>query len=176
MGDIVPLNPDGTPWQPAFEGQRPPFQAGNEVAIKHGAFTPKRVNPIAHGYIAGIQADPGLAYLTRPAFADTLWLWATAMARVQILEAWVDDMNIDDAANSDRGKKSPLDLLGTWSTRAATYASRLGLDPLSAARLGKDIAQGRQADAAGELTRLRAQHEAATRKRTPDDPPTPPNA
>jgi hypothetical protein len=37
----------------------------------------------------------------------------------------------------------------------------LGLDPLSAAKLGKDVALGRQADAATELTRMREEHERA---------------
>lgn len=174
MGEIV--NPDGTPWVPAFKGQRPPFQKGNEwaakpgseLALKHGAFSPRRVDPIAHQFLDEIANDPALDYLKQPRFQAGLWLWASAQAKVQCISEWVDAMPIDKAANSARGQTSPLELLGKWSTRAATYASRLGLDPLSAARLGKDIAQGRQADAAGELTRLRAQHEAAQHEQDPD--------
>lgn len=151
--------PEG--WTPDFEGQRPPFQPGNTLAVTHGAFSPARTDPIAHQYLDEIRDDPTLAYLAQPRFQAGLWLWASAMAKVQLLSAWVDGQNIEQAADSDRGKTSALELLRKWMTTAGTYAARLGLDPLSAARLGKDIAGARQSDAAGELTRLRAQHEAA---------------
>lgn len=78
-------------------------------------------------------------------------------------------MTMETSTYSGKGQTSPLELLRKWMSTAQTYAARLGLDPLSAARLGKDVAQGRQADAAGELTRLRSQHEAAQR---PADPQT----
>lgn len=155
------VNPDGTPWTPAFEGQRPPFQPGNNLALTHGVNVPSRVEPIAHKYLAEVQTDPSVAYLQQPRFQASLWMWALAMAKVEMLQDWIADMPIDKAADSNRGKVSPLELLRKWSATAQTQSARLGLDPLSAARLGKDIAQGRQADAASELTRLRAQHEQA---------------
>lgn len=160
------VNPDGTPWRPAFEGQRPPFQPDNALAVTHGAFSPTRTDPIAHQYLAEIADDPGLTYLQQPRFQAALWLWASAMAKVHLISEWVDGMTIQQAANHGAGKTSPLELLRKWTATAQTQAARLGLDPLSAARLGKDIAGARQADAAGELTRLRTQHEAAQRTNT----------
>lgn len=167
--ETVYRNPDGTIWTPAFEGQRPPFQKGNpwavgpgnSLAVTHGAYSATRTDPIARRYIDEITDDPSLSYLNQPRFHAGLWAWASAMAKVELLQAWVDSQPIEQAADSDRGKTSALELLRKWMATAQTWAARLGLDPLSAARLGKDIAQGRQADAAGELTRLRAQHEAA---------------
>lgn len=151
--------PDG--WVPEFEGQRPPFTPGNKLAVTHGAYSAERTDPIARRYLAELADDPSLEYLQQPRFSAGLWLWASAMAKVELLSQWVDGMNIEDAADSDRGKTSTLELLRKWMATAQTWASRLGLDPLSAARLGKDVAQGRQADAATTLTALRAQHEAA---------------
>lgn len=151
----------GQPWTPAFGGQRPPFQPGNDLGLRHGVHSPARVDPIAHRYLDEIAADPNLDYLKQARFAAGLWLWASAMAKVELLTVWVDAMDISDAANSDRGQTSPLELLRKWMATAQTWASRLGLDPLSAARLGKDVSQGRQADAATLLTGLRAAHEAA---------------
>lgn len=151
--------PEG--WVPDFPGQRPPFMPGNQLALKHGAFSAARTDPIAQRFIDEIAADENTAYLAAPRFQAQLWTWATAAARVELLSAWIDDMTIESATFSGKGQVSPLELLRKWITTTQTLSARMGLDPLSAARLGKDVAQGRQADAAGELTRLRAAHEAA---------------
>lgn len=150
-----------TQWVPAFEGQRPPFQPGNTLAVTHGAYSPARVDPIARQYVDEILTDPSTKYLAAPRFQSALWSWAQAQAKVQLLTEWVDGMSLQQAADSARGQTSPLELLRKWMATSQTWAARLGLDPLSAARLGKDVAQGRQADAAAVLTDLRAQHEAA---------------
>lgn len=159
MPDIVDPS-TGEPWIPEFEGQRPPFQPGNTLAVTHGAYSPARVDPIAQELIAGLWSDPTLEYLQAPRFARSVHQWAIAQAKVDLLSDWVDGMDIQQAADSDRGKTSPLELLRKWMTTAQGYAQRLGLDPLSAARLGKDIAGTRQADAATLLTRARAEAEA----------------
>lgn len=79
------VNPDGTTWAPAFEGQRPPFQPGNKLGLRHGAYDAERTDPIARRYLAELAADPTLSYLDQPRFAAGLWQWATAQARVQLL-------------------------------------------------------------------------------------------
>jgi len=135
------INPaTGEPWTPEFEGQRPPFQPGNQMAVKHGAFTPARINPVAEQIIAGIHADDDLSILRMPAFQYGLWAYATAAARVLRLEEWVDSMPIQQAADSDRGKTSPLELLRKWQTYMDNKAARLGLDPISYAKLHKTVA------------------------------------
>lgn len=156
----------GSQWVPAFEGQRPPFQPGNQLGLKHGAYLPARTDPVAHQYIAEVIADPNTSYLSQPRFAAALWSWASAQAKVQLLTDWVDAMSIGAQTYSGKGQTSPLELLRKWMATAQTWASRLGLDPLSAARLGKDVSQGRQADAATELTRLRSLDEAARKTDT----------
>lgn len=152
MTDVQYVNPDGTPWHPEFDGQRPPFQPGNELHLIHGIYSSARVDPIAHRYIAEIAADPTLDYLKQPRFHAALWAWASAAAKVELLQQWVDSQPIEAAADSDRGKTSALELLRKWMTTAQNHASRLGLDPLSAARLGKDIA-ATQVDLATLLSR-----------------------
>ena len=129
-----------------------------------------RVDEVAREFLAEIAQDPNVKYLYQPRFQGSLWLWATAMAKAELLRRWVDSMPIAEAADSKRGQTSPLELLRKWITTAQNESSRLGLDPLSAARLGKDVAQGRQADAASELTRLRAEHEQAQRELEDGEP------
>lgn len=160
-------NPPPAGWTPEFEGQRPPFGAGNTLSTTHGAYSPRRTDPIAHAFIEELGNSDATSYLLAPQFKAAVWSWASAQAKVQVLTEWVDGMAIEDAASSVRGQTSPLELLRKWMATSQTWASRLGLDPLSAARLGKDVAQGKQADIAGELTRMRLQHEESLRQTPP---------
>lgn len=146
----------GQEWTPEFEGQRPPFQPGNTLAVTHGAYSPALIEPAADAMIQAIQDSAAWSYLAAPEFAIALRSWARAAARVERLEEWVEGMTMDQAAYSDRGQTSPLELLRKWTTTLDGKAARLGLDPLSQARLGKDIAGRKQADAATLLTQARA--------------------
>lgn len=167
----VYYNPDGTVWEPAFTGQRPPFQKGNQyayakgnaLAVTHGAYSAARTDPIARGFIEEIASTPDVAYLAAPQYAAALWSWARTAARVQLLEQWIDTMTIEQATNSARGQVSPLELLRKWTATLNTQQARLGLDPLSFVRLGKDVATARQADAATLLTQRRTEAERAAR-------------
>jgi hypothetical protein len=136
-GELV--NPDGTPWTPAFAGQRPPFQPGNQLAIKHGANSPYRVDPLAHQFRDEILSSPDMQYLTKPQYAATFWSYCRTAARVQLLEDYVDAMSMTEATRSDKGQTSALELLRKWTATLITLAARMGLDPLSYAKLGKDV-------------------------------------
>ncbi|MBT8159320.1 MULTISPECIES: hypothetical protein [Arthrobacter] len=153
--------PEG--WTPEFEGQRPPFAPGNELAVKHGARSPRKVDPVAEALAVELLADDALAYLRAPRFAAAVQAWAQAEAKVALVADWLDGMGMEQATQSGQGRMSPLELWRKLDSAAAGHRARLGLDPLSAARLGKDVAQGRQADAAATLTAMREQHERATR-------------
>jgi len=130
----------GLEWRPQFDRQRPPFQPGNQLAVTHGAYSPVRVDPLAHQFRDEILAGPGMQYLEQPQYAAIFWRYCRAAARVQLIEDWVDDMTMSESARSDRGQTSALELLRKWTATMLTLASRLGLDPLSYARLGKDVA------------------------------------
>lgn len=149
-------------WVPEFPGQRPPFTPGNDLAVKHGAGSPRKVDPIAAGIVIELLADESVSYLRAPRFGAAVQAWATAEAKCGLISNWVETMPIEEAAASKPGQTSPLELLRKWEATAQTHRSRLGLDPMSAARLGKDIAQTKQADVAAEMTMLREQHERAT--------------
>lgn len=149
-------------WTPEFPGQRPPFSDGNELAVKHGAQSPRKVDPVAQALAVELLADSAVAYLRAPRYAAAVQAWATAEAKCALISTWVEGMSIELAAESKQGQTSPLELLRKWEATAQTHRSRLGLDPMSAARLGKDLAQTKQADVAAEMTKLREQHERAT--------------
>lgn len=157
----------GEPWVPAFKGQRPPFQpgnelgatVGNELAIKHGASSPKRVDPLATTFRDEILAVPHMRFLNEPQNATIFWAWCRQAARVQLLEDYCDSMTMQEAADGSRGTTPPLELLRKHTATLLTLTSRLGLDPLSYAKLHKDAAQAGQADAATMLTQARLQAE-----------------
>lgn len=148
-----------TTWTPEFPGQRPPFTPGNEVAATHGVYSPRKVDPLATELVDRILADPTLAYLQSPAFRPALWAWARAEAKVQLLEdylaARLDEKGMPDL--DDARTVSAYRELHRAETRAQTQRGRLGLDPLSRARLGRDVALGERAslDAAAVMAQLR---------------------
>ncbi|XAS66549.1 hypothetical protein V3C33_13770 [Micrococcaceae bacterium Sec5.7] len=160
--------PEG--WVSEFPGQRPPFTEGNELAVKHGAGSPRQRDPIAQALAADLLADDSVAYLRAPRYAAAVKAWAVAEAKCGLISNWCDSMPIEVAASSPKpGTSAPLELLRRWEATAQNHRSRLGLDPLSAARLGKDVAQARQADTASALTRMREDYERAMKGEVVED-------
>ena len=139
---------------------RPPFEPGNELAVTHGAYSVRHVGPVADQLLQAVLQDAGVSYLHSPAYRPAVTAWAEAEARVILIQAWVDGMSTQSAAESDRGKTSPLELLRKWEASASSHRARLGLDPLSRARLGRDVAAA-QVDAVKLLTADRAEAEAS---------------
>jgi hypothetical protein len=92
-----------------------------------------------------------------------VWAWARCEARIQLVADYLIDLvgsgrlgDLDDPKVS-----AAYRLLDRFEAQAVQQHGRLGFGPLSAAKLGKDVALGRQADAATELTRMREEHERA---------------
>jgi hypothetical protein len=153
-------NPDQ--WVPEFPGQRPPFPPGHELSVTHGAYSPRKVDPLATDLVERLLDDADVTYLKSPAFRPAVWAWARAEAQVQLLTEYLEERGkggVGDLAN-ERVRAAYL-LLHRAEARADRSRARLGLDPLSRSRLGKDIAQGRAADMAAELSRMRAEAERA---------------
>jgi hypothetical protein len=147
-----------------------PFQPGHELSTRHGAYSPRKLDPLATEIAAGLLADESVAHLRQPRFAAAVQAWAVAEARCQLIAQWCEGMTIQQAATPPKpGTAAPLEVLRKWEATALTHRARLGLDPLSASRLAKDVAQGRQADAARMLTELREQHERASHAEVIDD-------
>lgn len=133
-------------WTPAFPGQRPPFQSGHELSTRHGAYSPRKVDPLATEMVALVDGDPAVSWLTaadRPA----LWAWARAEAQVQLLTEYLEVAGQtagDGIGDLDADAvRSAYLLLHRAEARAQSGRARLGLDPLSRARLGRDVAATR---------------------------------
>ncbi len=124
MGGVMAVSRELQPWQ------RPPFEKGHTLTMTHGAWSPRRVDPLATELVEQM-AD--LDYLVSdPSYRPALWAWA----RVQLISEWLDEHGpLDD----DGTPRPALDALHRFERLAADARSRLGLDPLSRARLGRDV-------------------------------------
>lgn len=162
--------PEG--WVPAFPGQRPPFEEGNtvgrrfgpghEVSVKHGAYSPRHVEPAAEELRQAILSDPAMpAHLRSP--INGLELAAMCRAHVQAELAAKSLGECVDRCDGDLVKAATVDgfmpaalLLHRAEQRASAARSRLGLNSSAAARLGKHVSQGQaaQADVALRMAQL----------------------
>lgn len=122
--------------RPLQPWQRPPFERGNGLAVTHGAYSPRRVDPLATDLFEKIVTD--LDYLADPSYRPALWAWARAEARVQLLSEWLDEHG---PLAEDGTPRPALAALYQFERLAAEARSRLGLDPLSRSRLGLATAQ-----------------------------------
>jgi hypothetical protein len=151
------LGPEGG-WTPAFEGQRPPFPVGHELSMRHGAWSDRRVSPIAEEVLESVLDDPACEYLRAPRFAAELQAWSVAEARCRLLETYIvrlaEEAGADDGVGDlgDERVRAAWSLLNRFEARAMSGRDRLGLSPLSSARIGRD-----KAAAGMDMARLMAE-------------------
>ncbi len=156
-------------WTPEFDGQRPPFQPGHTQSLVHGAYSERSVAGLAGQIAADLLASPDCpAHLHEPLFRSSVAAWSRAEAMVSLLWDYVSGQDVKAAITEvttgieteeaeRKGKvtrrsaakrvTSALDQLRRYETHAANLRARLGLDPASAARIGRDLAARRYMDA-----------------------------
>jgi hypothetical protein len=178
---------EATSWTPAFPGQRAPFEPGNPhragegnaLAVTHGATSPRRVAPLAAEIEKSSRNSPAWpGYLSDQSYAPAVSAWAWAEAVCALLRDFIADRDLDEAmtdhmeetstethgkgrstrTTSGRRTRNALGLLDQWEARAAGHRARLGLDPLSRARLGRDVTAA-GTDLVALLTAARERHE-----------------
>jgi hypothetical protein len=104
----------------------PAFGLQNAAAVRHGAWSTRRVDPVAAEVIAGVlERRPDLAE-----HPEALHAWARAEARCLLFADYLCDRDIcsDEATRVLRH-------VGTFERLANELRGRLGLDPSSEARL-----------------------------------------
>lgn len=113
-----------------------PFVAENFAAKKHGAYSSRVITPLTAEIANAVcAARPDLQ---KPEMQPAVLAYARTEAQLEVLTAFVDaNGSIDEnTGEPTSAEKYRLRI----DTQAANHRSRLGLDPLSAAKLGKDIA------------------------------------
>lgn len=120
-----------------------PFPSRHLASVKHGAYSPRRVEPLARQLVDEIVAT--VDYLGRDAsFGASVWAWARAEAKVQLLDEWLQEHGVID----DAGRVHPaLNALATFERLAAEHRRALGLDPSSRVKLAAHLAAAESSDA-----------------------------
>lgn len=152
----------------------PPFEAGNTAAVTHGVWSARKVSPLTAELITAVQSSatrPGstVSYLADPSYALAVKRWATLEARCELIRTWLDDRTDIEAGqpgdiDEDGEVRPAADLLVRLEGQAAKAAERLGLDPLSRSKLGRDVAA-----TAVDLTAVAEAGAAALAARSTDD-------
>lgn len=153
----TPADPVTEPRPSWYRPPRPPFEPGNELSTRHGAYSPRKVEPLAETFVDVVLADEGAAHVHARLYRPALWAWARAEAQVQLLTEYLakaGEVSEDGVGDLDQeAVRAAYLLLHRAEARAMSGRSRLGLDPLSRARLGKDVAAG-QLDTARLMAEL----------------------
>lgn len=129
------------PWQ------RPPFEPGHTLSMRHGAYSPRRYEPLAEEFVEATleharQPGSATAYLLEPSYRPALWSWAKTEAQLQLIEEYLADHG-DEAGGFIDGEgemRGPANYWLRLSASAARQRDALGLTPMSRARLGRDVA------------------------------------
>ena len=132
--------------------QRPPFEPGNDAAVKHGARSPALVEPRARELAPQIlDANPHLDPMRDGA---AVFRYSVALARIERVYAWLaerEDAVFDDTESGTT--HGVYERLERWEKQADAAEERLALAPLTRARLGLDQLRGAQAIEEVEATR-----------------------
>lgn len=109
-------------------GGMSPIQPGHTVTLRHGAKSPRTVNPIAAELVEEtVRLAP---FLGEPTFGPAMQAWARAEARCLLLEQWLDEHGLLD----EQGNPRPATALMTQQENLALkHRTRLGLDAASRA-------------------------------------------
>lgn len=146
---------------PAFEGQRPPFEPGNELAATHGGYSELRLQPLR-------EAAADLLRRLVPSYdqADepTIRVIAGALARIELANAWLAEEGL---FRGEAGELQPvLRALSTWENTALRGLVALGCAPTVRKQLELG-SRGAGAGAAGGETAAELHAQARLESDTP---------
>lgn len=118
----------------------PPFEPGNEVALKHGAHSEKILRrTMGEIFAEVVEVVP---WISKPEFTAAVQAWLRCEAKVRLLACWLhENGDIDLETNEPRPAVAEQ---ARWERLAAERRRDLGLDPLSRIKLESDFAHARR--------------------------------
>jgi hypothetical protein len=127
-----------------------PFEPGHTVSLRHGAWSPRSIAPVAAELEEGLHATA--PWTTGSAFTAARSSWSWTEAQCVLLRAWLDEVGLLDPETFEPRPASVL--LNRLETRAMKLRAQLGLDPLSLTKLLAGLSSVNPAAAAGGLDAL----------------------
>ena len=128
-------------WKPDFVDQRPPFGKGHTINQVHGAQNPRDVAMRAIRIRDQALENPAMPeHMRSEPFRASVEAWARTEAMASLLWDYIIGLGPEDMMTARLGgTKAPIDLWQILEQRAATMRARLGLDPVSYAKIIKDL-------------------------------------
>lgn len=143
-----------------------PIVPGHELTIRHGAWSARRVDPLAAELVQ--TAVSSVSWLDDPTYRPAVTAWARAEARCQLLAEYLDEHGLLDPAT---GEPRPALVAAERMERLAVQQrQRLGLDPASRSQLEATLTTARQGQAALEEAIRRGQEAMERRAAGPGAP------
>jgi hypothetical protein len=129
----------------------PPFEVGNWAGLRHGATSPRVLQPLADRLAAGLgEVAP---WASAAVFAGSVASWAWGEAQAHVLRVWLDEHGQVD----DEGQPRPaVGMLAQVEGRLVNLRAQLGLTPLALAKLLAALSQVDGDKGAEGLAALRA--------------------
>lgn len=141
-----------------------PIAPGHTLTVKHGAWSSRRVDPVAAELVE--TAISSVSWLADPTYRPAVTAWARAEARCQLLAEWLDSEGILDPATGE--PRGALASAVQMEKLALSQRQRLGLDPASRSQLEATLTSAKQGQVALDEAIRRGQE--ALRARTGGDP------
>lgn len=108
----------------------PPFEPGNTKSLKHGAESPRMVEPLAAKFRE--QASQIAPWASSPAFAGAVASWANAEAQAALLRSYLDEVGMLDETGEERPAARALERV---EARLGKLRDQLGLSPQALGKL-----------------------------------------
>ncbi len=146
--------PGNPHWRPA---SGIPARQWAETETVHGAYSPRRVNPLAeaiHGHL--VANNPHLT----PSDNLEVWALARAEAKTQLVSEWLDRVEAGEIKANDHRIELATRNMQRWERQAQSSRDRLGLSPLARARIGKELHAPTTADLAKMFAELTDENQA----------------
>lgn len=146
----------------------PPLSPGHELSTKHGATSPRRVEPLAQAMVDTVLEHA--PFLSEPSFDRALRAWARAEARCALLDDWLDEHGLLDEGGAPR---PAAEFARKQEELALKHRTRLGLDAASRATIEASLTGA--AASRASLDQLLAQGAESVRaRRLAQEPPAAP--
>jgi hypothetical protein len=121
-------------WTPEFPGQRPPFEPGNDLAVKHGAYAVVKLGPRVETLAELIRDLVGPLYRDSDELAvRTL---ALTLARIEAAATALEEATGGELTSLEGHMRG-------WVNTQRRLLNDLGLTPAARAKLGLDVARTR---------------------------------
>lgn len=133
MADLAPSS-DGAGPKRGYSW--PPFEIGNAAALRHGAHSQRRTQPIAE-QLAGHLVTTTAPWCASPAFAGAVSSWAWAEARLVLLREYLNEVGDLD---EDKRVRPAVELVERTENRLVRLRVALGLEPASLTKLMESAA------------------------------------